>query len=415
MPGTDIYIVGLSYVDNWHSQIKKAVLDNFFFAINKGKLVVQVEEEVITSESLGRFMEEMLTDQESPTLGTKYYESITSEERRHFYEEDFMGLGEIELFLLPDAKMPKKVAMVRETGMVIFDKGHFRTPIRFAGVFHAKGKEINGLLRKLEPPRHNRWIPKRHPDNPKYADKVIKKLYEWITEKVRELASQEYLEEIDVEELSRFLPDDLDEADNKNEDDSKNEFNDEPIPDVDVSLRRYSERTTTTTYVDEEGSGGEGDSSWGEGDEGEGDGFPTEDGNSIERSLAPGGGESSGGDDEGMQGPGGAGESRSGALKPINLSKVRSFVVNPEGTKYQISFVPEFDGEASVDIKIVGEVGADRANIKSACFIGSGRSFDINNAGQISSVLLSKGERASFIVELHEDGKRSLEISAYAN
>ena len=75
----------------------------------------------------------------------------------------------------------------------------------------ASGDNMNQFLKSLEPPSHSAWEYQRHED-PQYARKFIKKLYLWLNEKVRSLSYSEEIEEMDIEGLSQYLPDDLDET-----------------------------------------------------------------------------------------------------------------------------------------------------------------------------------------------------------
>ncbi len=52
--------------------------------------------------------------------------------------------------------MPKRIAMVRQSGMVIYHK-QFRCAIPFCGDFMCRNDVGNALLRDMEPPRHDTW------------------------------------------------------------------------------------------------------------------------------------------------------------------------------------------------------------------------------------------------------------------
>src|SRR5438874_2649782 len=82
------------------------------------------------------------------------------------------------------------------TGMKIYDKGNFQTPVRFAGVLQAKGDKLNEVLRAMEPPSHNDWQPERY-DDPAYARSLRKQLYGWMNDRIRELSGFDDKEELD--------------------------------------------------------------------------------------------------------------------------------------------------------------------------------------------------------------------------
>ncbi|MFW5891611.1 MAG: hypothetical protein ACOCUI_05280, partial [bacterium] len=180
--GTDIYVFAFIENDEWMGNIIKSVLEHFLVAIYRGDLIVNVGDEKIESNNLEKLINRYISD-DNDYYADKYYKTLISEESFFFEKENFEKLGDLKFYLLPNKNFPKRVAMVRDTGMKIFDKGHFRTPKKFAGVFMAEGENLNELLRKMEPPSHDAWEPIRHPDKDK-ASKIKDKIYKWLNEKV---------------------------------------------------------------------------------------------------------------------------------------------------------------------------------------------------------------------------------------
>jgi len=114
----------------------------------------------------------------------------------------------VELYLhTGEAEMPKRVAMVRKSGMVIYHK-MFRAAVPYCGVFLCRNDEGNALLRAMEPPRHDIW----DADFPEKGDNkhIEKEFVEYIKEQIRNLTIKDDSTVIAVPELSRFLPDDED-------------------------------------------------------------------------------------------------------------------------------------------------------------------------------------------------------------
>ncbi|MDI6756222.1 MAG: hypothetical protein QME78_17765, partial [Thermodesulfobacteriota bacterium] len=120
---------------------------------------------------------------------------------------------------------PKKVAMFRNTGMMIKEKGHFRTTVKFEGVFEAQGDPLNEKLRSLEPPGHDDWEPDRcdDPEEVDQAKSFLKKLNKWINDCVKQVIQAEQLEQVDAVGIGRFLPDDLDQDQPFDQDKSQTE------------------------------------------------------------------------------------------------------------------------------------------------------------------------------------------------
>jgi len=135
--------------DDWEDDIAKGLIGKLFRVDSRGgDLLGSRWYDANQSEQPARADRKIWTRHRN-WAARSYYQALISEDASHFYEDDFEGLGRVELRVLPGKDYPKRVAMVRSSGMKIYDKGHFQTPLRFAGVFVAKGEKLNALL--------NRW------------------------------------------------------------------------------------------------------------------------------------------------------------------------------------------------------------------------------------------------------------------
>lgn len=158
--GTSIYIVGFREQRTWKEEIKKSVLDNFWPAIYKGMLEVEIAGEEINKENL----EQMLTDTYSlddadtddDPNPLPYYYAYTSTENRKMYEGTFPILNKIQLYVLEDEKFKNRVACMRSTGMII-QKAGFRSTKRYAAVFECDNEKGNEILQRMENPTHDSW------------------------------------------------------------------------------------------------------------------------------------------------------------------------------------------------------------------------------------------------------------------
>jgi hypothetical protein len=157
-PGTDIIILGFEAANNWATQIRNAVIANFFLAIRDRKLVIKVNDEIIDDKSIGAHIEgfgdsgriidekavyECWKALEEPDDGLALLHTVLE-------KDDFA------IFLKADSSYHNYIAYFRSSGMRIWfpKKNHFQ---KFAAVAVVKGKLLNELLRKAEPVRHNRW------------------------------------------------------------------------------------------------------------------------------------------------------------------------------------------------------------------------------------------------------------------
>lgn len=206
--GTDVFVAGFDYRDTWQEEITEAVISSFFVAIHEGQLEVKVGKNLITSESLGDFIEEMRS-KGSKNKVIHYYDVMVNTEP--FIIEDFEGLGRVELYIKNDRFFHKKIAMVRKTGMLIKERQNFNPPEKYAGVLLIKGDAFNRELKRVENPTHTDWEFKRK-ENTTNIRKALEKLYKWMNEKIKEISPLSELETIDVDELAQFLPDVHDES-----------------------------------------------------------------------------------------------------------------------------------------------------------------------------------------------------------
>lgn len=420
--GTDIFIAGFNEKSGWEEKIIKSVLENFFIAILNEKLIVKVGETTINANSLSSLLEKY-TKNDPDCLSYYYYEAYTLSNRYHFPNKDFLGLGEIDLFILPGKDLPKRVAMVRGTGMKIYDKDRFRTPFKFAGVMIAKGERINDFLRKIEPPTHSAWEPDRH-DNPEEAKGIIKKLYGWINEKVRSITVGSNEEELDVEGLSQYLPDNGDtspkvqdqlgfsqygsEGEKAAPKDIEIEINYRKMKQIGFSGINESFEAYHEIAVSAEDGGGtqesgkgsaEGSEKGSEGGNNKGqdeNGNNEKDGVSMERELNEG----------------------SNSINPsknVRLVRYRIFCTDPDAAIYKISIQTDSDGSGYIGIKVIGEVGGEPAPIKSVITQDTRESLNVSKSGKIGPVSFYKDKKCDLIVTLEGSLRCALEVAIHAN
>ncbi|WP_051275827.1 hypothetical protein [Desulfovirgula thermocuniculi] len=402
--GTDLFIFGFSEVPDWQVRIIKSAIENFFVAVLDGNLVIMVEGERISKETLSGLIDKYIS-QDPECLAGKYCEALLSPHSRRFTRDKFIGSGSLELIVLPKKDFPKKVAMVRATGMKIFDKGHFHTPLKFAGVLLAKGDELNEFLRALEPPGHDAWQPERYEEDEAYARKKLKELYAWMNDCVRELLKLGDDEKMDVEGMSQYLPDDLDEPAPMDQ-----EGGAEGIPsaprEVDVVRVEAAGAGAVTAGGREAAAADEGGEGYIPAPEGRPNagvgGFPrTREG----RTSGSGAGGSTSE----------AGRSAAGAPRHIRLKNVRAFCADPDKGIYKVSFETDFSGRGYLHLSIVGEDGSEPAPIREAAVVAADVQVGIDSSGRIGPIEFKAGARTALLVTLSEPIRCSLEVYGFAD
>ncbi|HUQ21189.1 MAG TPA: hypothetical protein VM099_16335 [Gemmatimonadaceae bacterium] len=207
--GTNIFIAGFDPEGDWKDALRAAFAENFFVALHTDLLRVSIEKTEISSANIAQVVEDLakrLPDKYSDLKN--YFDALTAPEAKEF-EHQFPKLGKVRLRLLVRDGAKKRIAMFRGTGMRIFERKNFRTPVEFAGVFQCQDDKGNEYLRKLEPPSHNAWEPERS-DDPEAAT-VIDVLYGWLRQCVSELNPFTMQDRLEVPGLEKYLPDDSDE------------------------------------------------------------------------------------------------------------------------------------------------------------------------------------------------------------
>ncbi len=394
--GADVYVMGFHDFDDWEANVIKSVIESFFVAVHDGSLIVRVGSTLVNDTSLAKLIQKYYSEPDSRFLADEYYKVLTSSEASVHSEEDFNGYGPIELRILESKDFKKRVAMFRRSGMKIFDKGHFQTPLRFAGVLTVKGEKFDGLLRSIEPPSHDDWQPERAA-NVAEARKLLSSLYAWMREKVRELAGTESAEELDAEGLSQFLPDDLEDSP-KGTPQETEDLQEEPAAQLDMRIRA----TPPASVAAPADSSSDPDSDGDESGEVEGTG----EGGDGSHNESDGGTNGSGGGTGSFGGP--------DPSKRIELTRLRVYCSDPAAGVYRFMFEPKSGDASHLRIFIVGEVGTEPAALASYSLNG-GPQTEGNTKGFIGPLSIPKGTRATLDVALETPLRCALGVTAYAD
>ncbi len=227
--------MGFHPFEDWEAKIIKTVIESFFVAIHYGTLIVKVGKTTLNKTSLPDQIKKHYAEPDPVFFADAYYKVLTSDDTEHFVEPDFEGMGKVTLSILENKDFRNRVAMFRRSGMKIYDKGHFHTPLRFAGVFAVEGYQLDALLRTTEPPSHSAWEPERGTE-PATSKQILKKINSWVNEKVRDLRSHEDITEVDAEGVSQFLPDDI-EDDVHGTPQQIETINEEPAETIEIRFR----------------------------------------------------------------------------------------------------------------------------------------------------------------------------------
>ena len=202
--GTDIYVLGFNERKNWEEKMVASIIDSFLYAIYEEKLVVEVEETLISKNTLSKLI--ISHKEYFEEYADEYYETLTNEKESKTFVEEINDDSEIEgkltLKMMINPEFSRRVAMIRETGMKIQDKGNISGLIPFAGTLFIEGEKINSYLRGLENPQHLKWEIERA-ENQTKAKEVLKRLLHFMKKSLNEMQDdkkEEYMD-LDVGEL----------------------------------------------------------------------------------------------------------------------------------------------------------------------------------------------------------------------
>lgn len=191
--GTDIIVVGFSEADNWVDRMVRAIVANFFLAIHQEKLVVTVQDKVICKETLPGIIEQF---KDARTIEQKtvyeWYQALTSPDNGEPYYLSVLEENDVALYLKCNEEYHNRVAYFRTSGMRIrvAKPGSYQP---FSAVVVVEKSKLNQLLRKAEPPRHNRWDPaliKNNPEGKKTAQESLEKMDSWLRDELRKTYEQ---------------------------------------------------------------------------------------------------------------------------------------------------------------------------------------------------------------------------------
>ena len=195
--GTDIFILGFTDNDDWKAQMIASILDGFLYAVYSGMLTVDVDGVIVNKDTLPELMGTYKPYFQNHA--DEYYQVLIDEKARVFEKELSREpdlAGKLTLKMLIMSGFHRRVAMIRQTGMKIKDKGNISGLIPFAGVLYIEGDAINSYLRSLENPQHLEWEIERA-DNKAQARRLLTDLTKFIKSCLDEMKNDDSEETLD--------------------------------------------------------------------------------------------------------------------------------------------------------------------------------------------------------------------------
>ncbi|GEC93337.1 hypothetical protein [Brevibacillus brevis] len=408
--GTDIFVAGFKAESDWEQNVIRSVLEHFIVAIFENRLIVRVGNTEISSKTLPELIKSFTSDGEF--LAAKYYKALTSGKSfsKTFTFEN-TGSNLVDLYVLTEKDCPKKVSMFRSTGMKIYDK-RYRKTFGYSGVLIVRGDKLNEFLRGMEPPAHDKWNPELH-DNPSLAKKIQKSIENWVSEMIDTLATDEKLEELDIDGLSQFLPfrsknDDLSfEANTEGLKKDPKEIQIElvnrsqvlKVYSADSEVASASEISNRDNTVESEDFFSDNDKNNSDSNKrgrasDESDTKFSDKGKRTERPKTPN--------------PIQSKQSKTTGLKSRMIKCIK-----PQEGVYFVRLLTDTDTEGFLNFYIMGEENKELAPIKSA--IHNGKTVPIKSNGKIGPIKLTGGQSEQLFITLKDSLRVSLEVILHAN
>lgn len=223
--GTDIFILGNRKDSFLKTKIEESVLLDFFISILKGKLIVRVQDEEISKETIGSFISKLdASGDERKTDLLTYYHMMTGNDpsiikislKSDEYGKKYSFKDNECLLYLYGAKdnLNRRILITREAGMRLFEQKNINGSINFTGILMITGQEMNRVFKDMEVPSHDSWKPTRN-NNPKIYEDIYRDLREYLRNKVKECFGVSSKSTIDAFGIEEFLPDKLDDGESK--------------------------------------------------------------------------------------------------------------------------------------------------------------------------------------------------------
>ncbi|WML57756.1 hypothetical protein [Neobacillus sp. PS2-9] len=363
--GTDKFILGFEGNNNWMNTVIEETVSNYMWAIINGSLEVLVEKTIINKETLEKVVEQ-IKEFNPKSSCLEFYLTLTSQEatiKLFDYPTEDGQIETMKLFLLSGGDFNNRVSFIRGTGMKIYEKGHFRTPITFAGSLIVEGKNLNEVVRKMEPPTHDDWEPGLYKKNPKYAKDLKKSLYKWLNEKVREITPKVEQDSLEIPGLANILPSLNQEEEPTQEIDTN--FNDEKIESIVIVTNSMIKRERKQRPK-------------------------------LLREPRP------------TRPPNPKPEPKDKTTK-AKISTLRAFCLDGEQGQYRLVINPVRSGEALIEVNLVGESVTENAKIYGAILDQTGEYIGVNG-NVLGPVNLSSDVKTTITLTLDNVTRYSLEV-----
>lgn len=401
--GTDLYIIGFEQDNDWEMRMKTSILSDFMVPIHERMLEVDLNGEGIDAGNIEETYKSLIShcDENKMTQlknelvsSYNYYKVLTSEETIVF-KKDFPGKGSAVLKVLYDPDFERKIMRTRKTGMKLFDRGGVSSSIGFSGIVNLEGEKLNKLFRKMENPAHTSWSSDTISDveEKKDGERILKELNRWMRNEVINNAADQETEAIDVSGLSDYLPAEL--VDKEQGDNDVQEYISSRIADITSNKedrkglnreKRITKDDPATGDFDENGEPG--------------------------GTYKPGGKDSEEGGGKGKKKDDPIAGGDREVFKKIKKNKYKSRLMKHEEDYLLLISSEQEIEQAMVKIFISGETALNFTKIEFARDANNSRNYKLGYKG-ILLERIGKGEKVAVLFGLEDGNDYALEVDLY--
>lgn len=233
--GTKLSILCFDEPKNWQQLLTISIMENFFGAIHDERLEVNVDDKyVLDAKTIATYFDEKNITKEFKADEIEK-EDIERFNNRYNYLKALKSsiaessqtniLGACELKILLGDDLPKKVCVLRN-GMFISESvvglKSFSDFKEFSAVFTCNSQMGNGLLRAMEPPRHDDFEPELLQDKAEKVKgkKALKDIAKMVREALQRHAKDPVSEITSIDELKDFFGDENESGGGKNDEET---------------------------------------------------------------------------------------------------------------------------------------------------------------------------------------------------
>ena len=202
--GMDKYIVGFNddtSTDELKKQLIVSSIDNFLYAFYTEKLEVKYGDVIVDKDHLDELFEMYHNDIDKLTI--EYYETLKNPDStlcKTVFQND-----DVKIFVKMNQEYNRRAAVVRQSGMKVFDKSGINGHVGFSSVIVLTGDDVNAYFKKLENAEHTQWSEFRG-SNKEEAKKYWNIFFDALREEVSNLNNEEYGDSMDSDGLNEYLP-----------------------------------------------------------------------------------------------------------------------------------------------------------------------------------------------------------------